>query len=590
MTEEISKNLQFIHSRYNGRTTGSVFILMKDFPSRDGHLSMLQAEGMITKPRYYDNGAEVTLTEAGREYLTGVLFPAEGSPMTCPVCGYRAKVITTDAVRSWAELSCENCSTYAIRKNALLDLSPSDLPLLSGYYRHVHHEPMTIQCDDRETVEEHIEETRNRVTRDYQMSQLLWHYYQMMSTLADRIEFEYHPAIAYAKDKEDLQQLVSETVEQGYALFENDAITVTTQGKKWMDETEVGGAKTMAKDEIFISHRTTDAGVADMIKDFLVNTGIPNDKIFCSSLPGNDVGEKITPEVKMHLQKSTINILLLSTDYYNSAYCLNEAGIAWFLDDALAIPFGLPEINHTNMFGFLGSDYKLRRLNDDNDIAYLFDQAQGRLKTDQVSHRVITRETQKLKERYEKYLTDRKVAVVSDTVNSLAVLEAENARLRKIIEEDDDIDYDDDIWEDGYHEVKNGDDEVLKKGQFVNGKLIDGIEYNIVLRVAKGEEDSEKSVLPEELKDEKWHYAEYGQYNGVFRLMSASEEIVEEGLRFFYVVDKKMKTEGKLVKPTFTNFRTLESFLAEKEPDELDYIRTGVRKYGQTDYADVEID
>lgn len=169
-------------------------------------------------------------------------------------------------------------------------------------------------------------------------------------------------------------------------------------------------------------------------------------------------------------------------------------------------------------------------------------------------------------------------------------LEAEIVRLKKVIADNDmdSIDYDDDIWEDGFHEVKNGDGEVLKKGQFINGKLIDGIEYNIVLRVTK--EDDEKPVPPEELKDEKWRYDEYGQYDGVFGLMIAHDEIVETGLQFFYVVDKKVKTEGKLVRPTFTNFRPLESFLSEKEPDELDYIKTGVRKYEQTDTADVEVD
>lgn len=321
------------------------------------------------------------------------------------------------------------------------------------------------------------------------------------------------------------------------------------------------------RDSIFISHRSTDAAVADMIKDFLVNTGIPNDKIFCSSLPGNDVGEKIAPEVKAHLQKAAINVLLLSHDYYESAYCLNEAGIAWYLDEALVIPIGLPEINHTNMFGFLNSDYKLRRLNDDGDIAYLFDQAQERLQTEYVPHGVITRETRKLEEKYAQYLSDRKE-----------------------LEDDDNIDYDDDIFEDGYHEVKNGDGEILKKGQFASGKLIDGIEYNIILRVAMGEEDNEEPVLLEELKDEKWHYDEYGQYNGVFRLMIGTDDIIETSLQFFYVVDKKVKTEGKLVKPTFTNFRPLERFLAEKEPDELDYIKTGVMKYEETDYADVELD
>ena len=129
---------------------------------------------------------------------------------------------------------------------------------------------------------------------------------------------------------------------------------------------------------------------------------------------------------------------------------------------------------------------------------------------------------------------------------------------------------------------------MLKKGQFVNGKLIDGIEYNIVLRITK--QDSDDPVPPEELKDEKWKYNEYGQYDGVFGLMFSHDEIVETGLQFFYDVDKKVKTEGKLIRPTFTNFRPLESFLSEKEPDGLDYIKTGVRKYAQTDTADVEVD
>ena len=36
--------------------------------------------------------------------------------------------------------------------------------------------------------------------------------------------------------------------------------------------------------------------------------------------------------------------------------------------------------------------------------------------------------------------------------------------------------------------------------------------------------------------------------------------------------------------------RNRKRFLSEKEPDELDYIKTGVRKYEQTDTADVEVD
>ncbi len=152
--------------------------------------------------------------------------------------------------------------------------------------------------------------------------------------------------------------------------------------------------------QVFISHRSIDASIADMIKDFLVGTGIPNDKIFCSSLPGNDVNEKISPEVKQRLKDASVIILILSKDYYESAFCLNEAGVAWYLDDVVSIPIGLPEISHDKMVGFLNSDYKLRRLDVDGDISYLYDAVHEKLNTSSVKHGVITQEMAKLKERY----------------------------------------------------------------------------------------------------------------------------------------------------------------------------------------------
>lgn len=192
-------------------------------------------------------------------------------------------------------------------------------------------------------------------------------------------------------------------------------LNLSTSGRTYFEDkgqvVEGNKGAQMERTEIFISHRTVDAEVADMIKDFLTATGIPNTKVFCSSLPGNDVNEKISPEVKNHLKNATINILILSKDYYESAYCLNEAGVAWYLDEALAIPIGLPEINHNCMVGFLNSDYKLRRLDNDGDIAYLYDMAMERLNAAVVTHSVITRETQKLKERYQTHIAGRNTDV-----------------------------------------------------------------------------------------------------------------------------------------------------------------------------------
>lgn len=67
-----------------------------------------------------------------------------------------------------------------------------------------------------------------------------------------------------------------------------------------------------------------------MLVDFLVNVGVDNDVIFCSSIPGYDVREKIADEIFSALNESMIDIAILSSNYYDSTYCLNEAGIIWF--------------------------------------------------------------------------------------------------------------------------------------------------------------------------------------------------------------------------------------------------------------------
>lgn len=152
---------------------------------------------------------------------------------------------------------------------------------------------------------------------------------------------------------------------------------------------------------IFISHRSSDEEVAEMILDFLKGCGIPGERIFCSSLPGNDVKEKIGPEVKGQMKDAAIIILLLSKEYYESSFCLNEAGIAWYLDDiATIIPIGVRDIGPTDMKGFLDSSYKLRRLDSPEDIAYIYDEARKCLNIKDASYVVITNETTKLTKRY----------------------------------------------------------------------------------------------------------------------------------------------------------------------------------------------
>ena len=80
MDTELVETLQLILRRYGDRTKGSVFIPMIDFPwysERNGQLTRLHMEGYITKPRFYDNGAEITLTQQGRDFI--IRDTSEGS-------------------------------------------------------------------------------------------------------------------------------------------------------------------------------------------------------------------------------------------------------------------------------------------------------------------------------------------------------------------------------------------------------------------------------------------------------------------------------------------------------------------------------
>lgn len=161
--------------------------------------------------------------------------------------------------------------------------------------------------------------------------------------------------------------------------------------------------------KIFISHRTSDKEIADMLQDYFVAMGVPRDLVFCSSLPGNDVSEKISVEVKKALQNSQLNLVILSKEYYESAYCLNEAGIIWFHDEIPVIPIALPEINHNNMYGFLNGDYKIRRLDNLTDIAFIYDRVCEVFQINQVKLSIANVENNKLMNRYQGYVADSRV-------------------------------------------------------------------------------------------------------------------------------------------------------------------------------------
>lgn len=174
---------------------------------------------------------------------------------------------------------------------------------------------------------------------------------------------------------------------------------------------------------IFISHSSKDETIAYLLRDFLVLTGIPTEYIFCSSIPGNDIKEKIAEEVKGALQESKINIAILSQNYYESAYCLNEAGIIWFQEKP-SIVIGMPEVTHDNMRGFLDNDNKIRRLNSLDDFSAIYDQIRNALEIKHTTTSIVINATNQAIDRYKKYLSEitvplKKISIDSDTLNNI---------------------------------------------------------------------------------------------------------------------------------------------------------------------------
>lgn len=160
--------------------------------------------------------------------------------------------------------------------------------------------------------------------------------------------------------------------------------------------------------KIFVSHSSKDKEIGKMLKEYLVAMKIPNEDIFISSLPENGVKENIPAEVKENIKNSLVNIIILSASYYQSAYCLNEAGIIWLRDgEAKTIVIGLPEINFSDMVGFINSNYILRKLDSTDDVSTIYDDISSTLDIAPVSMRVANAECRTLISKYEDFLSKR---------------------------------------------------------------------------------------------------------------------------------------------------------------------------------------
>lgn len=126
--------------------------------------------------------------------------------------------------------------------------------------------------------------------------------------------------------------------------------------------------------KIFISHSSKDTFVCDFVS-YLTSLGINSNEIFCSSLEGQGVnnGQRINDSVKTAFNDSKLIIYLISHNFLDSNYCIQELGALWAINELKHyFIFKFEDVKNDELTGFIDSSYKYNVVNSDG-LASLYD-------------------------------------------------------------------------------------------------------------------------------------------------------------------------------------------------------------------------
>ena len=176
--------------------------------------------------------------------------------------------------------------------------------------------------------------------------------------------------------------------------------------------------------KIFISHSSKDKFVKSFV-DFLTSLGINPNDIFCSSLEGQGVknGTRINDSVRKEFNASDLKVYLISHNFLESTYCVQELGALWSLgDDKPHFIFKFEDVNDNDIKGFVDSSYKYNLVNTDG-MACFYDEVADLFKL-QNKQAVISRVIDTLLTNIKKEVT----VLVEDKDKTSKELEAEKVK------------------------------------------------------------------------------------------------------------------------------------------------------------------
>ena len=111
---------------------------------------------------------------------------------------------------------------------------------------------------------------------------------------------------------------------------------------------------------VFVSHSSANKEIAEHLSAYLIRIGVKEKNIFCSSIVGQGVanGEKLNDAIGKAIEKSKLIVFLLSRDFLDSSYCMEELGAGWYLNQhkgATCFYLVLPDMRLSDLNGFVNS-------------------------------------------------------------------------------------------------------------------------------------------------------------------------------------------------------------------------------------------
>ena len=115
------------------------------------------------------------------------------------------------------------------------------------------------------------------------------------------------------------------------------------------------------RNNVFISHSSANKEIVEQLSSYIEKLGVPSDHIFCSSVvsQGIDNGEKLGKAISRAIEQSKVLVFLLSYDFINSIYCMQELWVGWHLSEqgkARCFCLVLPDISISEIKGFINSN------------------------------------------------------------------------------------------------------------------------------------------------------------------------------------------------------------------------------------------